>query len=290
MTKRGTKLSEEHKANIGKATKRMWETGIFDSEKIRDIWRKTALSGIAKKGKEGPNKFVPSQEMLDDLSKMGDQDFVAKWHVSRIVPIKLRKRYGIQSFNKQHGTVEHRIGDDGHEYKYCQQGHWELVINFGKNRTRWDGLRGWCKPCERKKNGIYYDVNDGAKKARNYVKTEKGKESRRSTMRRVWAKRRGCYVKFELEDEKKIYDLCNQSCAYCKIPVGFDELEFDHFIPVKLGGLTKPDNMLPSCPTCNRGKGGKRDKDPYQWLLTRFGAVIGEQIYLECVSILEKLA
>lgn len=230
-----------------------------------------------------------TEEMVQDLSSMCDQDFMAKWNTSRQYPIRARKRLGIKSFTNQHGTVEHRFVD-GIEYKYCQyREHWEPISNFGKNKTRWDGLRGWCKSCEQEKNQYYYDKNDGAKRQREYLKTESGRKSKSSTMRKVWAKRRGNYVKFDLCDEEKIYNLCNQSCAYCKTPIGFDELEFDHFVPVKLGGMTEPSNMLPSCSTCNRGRGGKFDKEPHAWLIQRFGHHFGDMIYNECVSVLGDL-
>lgn len=285
MTKHGTKLSDEHKANIGKATKRMWENGIFDSKKIRNVWRKTALSGIAKKGREGPNKLIPSQEMLNDLSEMGDKDFSIKWKVSRRMPIKLRKRYGIQSFNKQHGTKEHMF-KDGVEYKWCQKGHWESISNFGKHTSRYDGLRGWCKTCEREKNSEYYDKNDGASVMRRWLQTETGRNSRSATMRKVYEKRRGCYVKFDLRDEKNVYDACSGKCVYCKTPVEFPIVEFDHFIPVKLGGKTEVSNMLPACKACNRSK---RDKMPKDWIFKKFGQILGEQIYNDCVNILMQL-
>lgn len=285
MTKFGTKLSDEHKQHISDSVKKRWERGDFDSDRIRSIWRETALNGIAKKGKENPNKLIPSQEMLDDLSKMGDKDFANKWGVSRVMPIKLRKRYGIKPFNKQHGTKEHKF-ENGKEYKWCQKGHWEIVSNFGKHTSRYDGLRGWCKSCEREKNSEYYDKNDGAASMRRWLQTETGRNSRSATMRKVYEKRRGCYVKFDLRDEKNSYDACDGKCAYCKAPVEFSVVEFDHFIPVKLGGKTETSNMLPACRTCNRSK---RDKMPQDWILKKFGTILGEQIYQDCVSILEKL-
>lgn len=236
-----------------------------------------------------PGKHKPiTEEMINDLKSMGDQDFMAKWNTSRQYPIRARKRLGISSFKNQYDLIPHKI-ENGKEYKWCGCGHWDVIENFGKHTSRYDGLRGNCKLHTNKFRVGSYDRNDGARKAREWTATEKGRESKRATMRKVWAKRRGCYVKFDLKDEQKVYNLCNQSCAYCKIPVGFDELEFDHFIPVKKGGMTEPTNMLPSCPTCNRGKGGKRDKDPYQWLVERFGQVFGEQIYAECVDILAQL-
>jgi hypothetical protein len=285
MAKLGTKLSEEHKANIGKATKRMWERGVFDSEKTRNVWRETALSGIAKRGKEGRNKFIPSQEMMDDYSVMGDLDLSTKYGVSRNLVIRTRKRYNLPSFNKQHGTKEHKI-DDGVEYKWCQKGHWEKVENFGKHTSRYDGLRGWCKSCEHEKNGEYYDKNDGAAKMRRWLQTETGRNSRSATMRKTYEQRRGCYVKFDLQDEKNAYDACGGTCVYCKISVPFSVIEFDHFIPVKLGGKTEPSNMLPACKSCNNNKRAKHPKD---WLSKKYGQSIGEMIYNECVSTLEKL-
>lgn len=282
-------LSEEHKRKMSENTKRRWAEGAFDSPTIRESWRQNAISNIAKVGKVSTLRYEPSQEMLDDFTKMGDKEMGEKWGVSIALLVRLRKRHGIKSFQNQHGTVEHRF-DSGTECKYCQHcENWKPISNFGVNRTRWDGLRGWCKSCEREKNSQYYQDNDGAKRTRDYIHTEKGKKSRSATMRKVWAKRRGNYIKFELLDEEKIYALCSNSCAYCKTPVSFDELEFDHFIPIKLGGMTEPKNMLPSCSNCNRGRGGKFDKDPQVWLLQRFGATIGQEIYDGCVNILENL-
>lgn len=236
-----------------------------------------------------PGKHKPiTEEMMQDLQSMGDKEFCQKWNTSRQYPIRARKRLGISSFNNQHALISHKI-EEGQEYKWCGCGHWELVENFGRHSSRYDGLRGNCKLHTNKFRVGSYDRNDGAKKAREYVKTEKGRASKSATMRKVWLKRRGNYVKFDLEDELRIYELCGNSCAYCKTPVSFEELEFDHFISIGNGGKTEPSNMLPSCWKCNRGKGGKFDKDPYQWLIERFGQYYGEQIHHECVDILSQL-
>lgn len=48
---------------------------------------------------------VLTQEMINDLSEMCDQDFMAKWDTSRQYPIRARKRLGIKSFINQHGSV-----------------------------------------------------------------------------------------------------------------------------------------------------------------------------------------
>lgn len=236
-----------------------------------------------------PMKRKPlTEEMLLDLQSMGDMEFCEKWDTSRQYPIRTRKRLGIKSFNNQHGTVEHKF-ENGLEYKWCQKEHWELVSKFGKNKTRWDGLRGWCKACESENRMYHYDKNDGAKRVRDWRKTERGKKLQSLIMIRSWRKRKPYYIKFEPNDEENIYRLCDNSCAYCKTPIAFENIEFDHFVPIKLGGYTETKNMLPACKNCNRGRGGKFDKDPYQWLMTKFGAFYGEQIYLRCVKILESL-
>lgn len=43
----------------------------------------------------------------------------------------------------------------------------------------------------------------------------------------------------------------------------------DHVIPIKLGGLTTPGNIVPACPTCNSSK---RASDPWQWIERGFAA------------------
>jgi len=42
--RKGMKLSEEHKSNIGKATKKLWDSGVFDTPEIRDAYSKQGKS------------------------------------------------------------------------------------------------------------------------------------------------------------------------------------------------------------------------------------------------------
>ena len=44
LDKRGKSLSDEHKENIGKATKKMWEDGVFDAPHIREAYAKQGRS------------------------------------------------------------------------------------------------------------------------------------------------------------------------------------------------------------------------------------------------------
>lgn len=257
MTKLGTKLSDEHKKNIGLATKKMWADGVFDSKDIRDVWRKTALSGIAKKGRVGPNKFVPSQEMLDDYSKMGDLDLSNKYRVSRRLVIKLRKEYKLPRFNNQHGTYLHEF-KDGKEYKWCGTGHWELVENFGVHSSRYDGLRGQCKE----------HSNESSRKAKQKeYSTPEGK----ARLRFRNNQRKTALIVWEYSDELRAFELYENRCAYCGTPLTYKSVEFDHIVPVSKGGKTVPENMIPTCVKCNRGVNGKKAKDLDEWLRSKFG-------------------
>lgn len=264
MYKLGKKLSDEHKKKIGEASKRSWKNGVFDSERIRNIWREIALSGIAKKGKPSLNKFIPTQDMLDDYSEMGDNDLASKYGVSRRLIIKIRKDYSLPRFNNQHGTYPHEF-KDGKEYKWCGSGHWELIENFGIHSSRYDGLRGHCKE----------HSNESSRRAK---KKEYSTPEGKARMRKNNHKRKSGFILWEHEDELRAMELYQNRCGYCGNKVSFHTVEYDHFVPISKGGQTVPSNMIPSCVTCNRGVNGKKAKDAYTWLIQRFGEM-GRKVF-----------
>lgn len=59
-------------------------------------------------------------------------------------------------------------------------------------------------------------------------------------------------------------------CIYCDTPLNGESREYDHFIPVSLGGPDDLENLVPACFECNRGVGGKFDSDPWEWLQSRY--------------------
>lgn len=226
--------------------------------------------------------------MIEDLGKMGDKEFAQKWETSRQYPIRNRKRLGIPSHNKQHNTIPHRF-ENGNEYKYCPNGggHWENILLFNKSSTRYDGLCGICREHSLEAGKRYYIKNDGAKRNREWRKTDSGKKSLRRTWRRSKAIKDDAYIFWDAECEQKAYDIFDGSCAYCGIKVDFLKIEFDHFIPIKGGGKTEPGNMLPCCTRCNHGVGGKFKRDAWEWLSERFGLERAGYIWNYCT---EKLA
>lgn len=223
-------------------------------------------------------KRIPTQEMLDDLSAMGDKDYMKKWNVSRIVPIKLRKRHGIKSFTPKHGIKRKTVGEI--EYKWCPRsgGHWSPLSEFHLSPTRAGGYRGVCETHEKEDRLGAYHSNGGKEKAQAWRKTLGAKKSLRNTWRKQKAIKSDAYVSWTREDEIKAYEAFNRKCAYCGIEVDFLKLEFDHYIPIALGGKTEPKNMLPCCSVCNHGVGGKFKREPEEWIRSRFAPEYVPQI------------
>lgn len=59
------------------------------------------------------------------------------------------------------------------------------------------------------------------------------------------------------------------ACVYCGAPFA----EVDHIMPLSRGGAHVLDNLVPSCVPCNRGVGGKHDREPREWLAERYPAL-----------------
>jgi 5-methylcytosine-specific restriction endonuclease McrA len=49
----------------------------------------------------------------------------------------------------------------------------------------------------------------------------------------------------------------NNQCQLCGKVLKDDEIEFDHIIPVALGGSSEEQNLRVACFDCNRSKGAK---------------------------------
>jgi 5-methylcytosine-specific restriction endonuclease McrA len=67
---------------------------------------------------------------------------------------------------------------------------------------------------------------------------------------------------FSNEDWERCLDYFDGSCAYCNEKR--DDLQQEHFVPVRDGGNYVPTNIIPACPPCNSEKQGR---DPFKWLV-----------------------
>jgi 5-methylcytosine-specific restriction endonuclease McrA len=224
-------------------------------------------------------KRIFTQEMIEDLYKIGDPEFCRKWDITHITIIKFRRANGIKPFINKNGTIPHKLEDEI-EYKWCPTGnHWVPIGDFYKSVKRYDGLAGVCIFHIKRARKIHYIENNENERNKKWRNTPKGKECQRRTWRRKKAEKEDAYISWLKEDEHFAYDLFNHQCAYCGFQLELLTLEFDHFIPLKLGGMTEPGNMVPCCHVCNHGDGGKFAKDALEWLTEKYGERIALLIY-----------
>ena len=73
-------------------------------------------------------------------------------------------------------------------------------------------------------------------------------------LRHISIKRRFDYVPFS---RANIYARDNHSCQYCGQGFPVSDLTFDHVVPVSQGGRKDWENIVTSCISCNRRKGGR---------------------------------
>jgi HNH endonuclease len=66
------------------------------------------------------------------------------------------------------------------------------------------------------------------------------------------------YIRVELK--RQIRDCFYESCAYCRTAEFLlaTKLEFEHIIPLAVGGETEFKNLCIACPSCNRHKGDRQ--------------------------------
>ena len=65
-----------------------------------------------------------------------------------------------------------------------------------------------------------------------------------------------------LVENKKLFLEADQ-CAYCGSPA---DLQWEHIVPLAMGGPNNIDNLVRACRSCNLQKGAR---DPYQWYAAR---------------------
>ncbi len=73
-------------------------------------------------------------------------------------------------------------------------------------------------------------------------------------LRYITIRRHFNYVPFS---RANIYARDNHRCQYCGKGFPVSELTFDHVVPVSQGGRKDWENIVTSCITCNRRKGGR---------------------------------
>lgn len=90
---------------------------------------------------------------------------------------------------------------------------------------------------------------------RAYRQTEDFKRRHREHAATRRARMLSAFV--ETVNYAQFYAESSKVCAYCAKPLRFEDVEFDHFIPISKGGKHERTNIRISCVTCNRSKAAK---------------------------------
>ena len=84
------------------------------------------------------------------------------------------------------------------------------------------------------------------------------------------------YVQGDVNYENLMYSLTYsifdyQRCAYCGQKLTMETRTLDHMYPRNWGGISIPDNLIPSCSSCNGQKSNMTVEQYTQWLETESG-------------------
>ena len=85
------------------------------------------------------------------------------------------------------------------------------------------------------------------------------------------------YIQGDVNYENLMYSLTYsifdyQRCAYCGQKLTMETRTLDHMYPRNWGGISIPDNLIPSCSSCNGQKSNMTVEQYIQWLKTDQGS------------------
>jgi 5-methylcytosine-specific restriction endonuclease McrA len=153
---------------------------------------------------------------------------------------------------------------------------------FYNDKSRKNGKKPRCKECEslyvpkhikREREKEYWSKNKERKKEivkksmlknkehhknqrKKYLKTEKGKLSYKKYTQKRYALKKSKIIGNNIHF-LKIYERDNKKCVYCGKDLLFNDVHFDHYIPLSKGGEHTYKNLKTSCKSCNLSKGAK---------------------------------
>ena len=168
--------------------------------------------------------------------------------------------------------------DDMRRCSRCKE--LKSVDEFGKDRSRKDGLTGRCKGCMKE----YQQSDNGKAAQRKYRQSDSGKVAHKKYNQSVRGKaaQRGYDRKQSQTPERKAYvrnyhakrnarkanlshtltaqdwsdklDFFSNQCIYCWQEFPPEDLHQEHVVPVLKDGGYDKDNIVPSCQSCNSSK------------------------------------
>lgn len=157
----------------------------------------------------------------------------------------------------------------------CDQ--WLPRESFGNDKQRADGRKAWCRLCRSEARRTYYTANRESILARGVEydrrnwdavleRKRRWRASNRDRVReigRAWrqrhpdkalmknAKRRGATLVEPVAPDAVLAKFGGK-CGVCGEELGGSRIEFDHIVPLAMGGAHTEDNLRPAHPACNR--------------------------------------
>lgn len=128
---------------------------------------------------------------------------------------------------------------------------------------------GYAKPMmEFAKNGVDADGQPKRRKTcrtcYNAIRRENKTKSRHASFVGGMRRRGEENVDYTLQEWKETVIHFGGTCAYCGRTMRKGErLTRDHLLPVKQGGATTQDNIVPACSSCNSSKGASEWREWY---------------------------
>lgn len=164
--------------------------------------------------------------------------------------------------------------------KYCPRcDSTKPLDDFNKNKNRYDGHQGYCRPCQNSRN-VEWQIDNrdrylALKKARYNSNKEKHNEGVRRWQKENPKKMAAIYARYTQNHKEKIYlknhrrrikvksntlvvldkeikRLYSSNCIHCGTT---ENITMDHLIPVSRGGRHSIGNLVPMCRSCNSRKG-----------------------------------
>ena len=147
---------------------------------------------------------------------------------------------------------------------------------FAKDRSRYDGLQGYCKPCRVEMVTTHRKTKEGHKALRKYrtskagkaavnkaskkyKQTERGRENKRAYERKCYQENLD-YYRLKNRARKSngatvdILKKVRERDKVCQLCTSDQGLQFDHVFPLSLGGRGTLDNLQILCGECNNFK------------------------------------
>ncbi|NES68833.1 MAG: HNH endonuclease [Okeania sp. SIO2D1] len=187
-------------------------------------------------------------------------------------------------------TLEEYIANKKVGLKWCTKcKQWKHIENFGKDKSRYDGLNSICKSCKnqrktsgpgrkereaKKLEGLKWcrgcqkylpseevvksgvcKLHAAAEARQRYANNEKHRLERRQHSH----SRKRNVDPIPYEGQKFLMEIFEGKCAYCLKPAN----TWDHIIPISKGGQTTPGNVVPACIQCNSSK---NNQDVFEWM------------------------